>query len=175
MKPRLAFISAALTCALTIPVVAQDLHTGVAVSDTKRNDMAGMMGNPNVEVTVEGLHMKVWLISQRHRRGMMKHDSTGINHGAMEMSNATMDSMMAAPYHIGLEVTDAERGTSITSAGVRLLIESPSKKSSSVNLKPMNGHFGGPFKLDEKGEYSFTVSVNEGGVSRSTTFQYTVN
>jgi hypothetical protein len=38
----------------------------------------------------------------------------------------------------------------------------------------MMSHFGDGVTLDEKGEYQFTLSVNVGGVSKTTQFQYTV-
>jgi hypothetical protein len=81
---------------------------------------------------------------------------------------------MAGTHHIGLEVTDAAKGTAITRVSVNLLIESPSKKESSIDLKPMMSHFGSGLTLDEKGEYRFTVNVNAAGVAKTTKFQYVV-
>jgi hypothetical protein len=92
----------------------------------------------------------------------------------MGMNKATMDSMMAGTHHIMLDVPDAAIGKEIANASAKVLIVSPSKKNSSVDLKPMMSHFGGALTLDEKGKYQFTVSVNVNGVSKSKEFQYVV-
>jgi hypothetical protein len=169
-------------------------------SDMKKHDMSSMMGKP----TVEGLHMKVWPMTQKHHKKMMKgkmgqmmmdkdmkemkhdgmgmkdtsmamnEDMNGMKHDGMGMNKAMMDSMMAGTHHIMLEVTDASLGKEIANASAKVLIASPSKKNSSVDLKPMMSHFGGGLTLDEKGEYQFTISVNVDGVSKTTQFQYPV-
>jgi hypothetical protein len=194
MTTKYALLSTALTIALALPVFGQDMQKSTAGTDMKKHDMSGRMGKPTVDVTVEGLHMKVWLMTQNQHKEMMKPKPTmmmkhgekdtsmamgnemqGMKHEGMEMDKAKMDSMMAGTHHIGLEVTDSAKGTAIANASVTLLIESPSKKNSSVDLKPMMSHFGGGLTLDEKGEYRFTVSVNAGGVAKTTKFHYTVN
>jgi hypothetical protein len=104
----------------------------------------------------------------------MGSDMKGIKPDNMEMDKASKDAMMAGTHHIGLEVTDAAKGTEIANASVNLLIESPSKMKSSVDLKPMMSHFGSGLTLDEKGQYKFTVNVNVGGITKTTKFQYAV-
>jgi hypothetical protein len=37
----------------------------------KQHDMSKMMGKPTVNATVEGLHMKVWIMTQRQHKKMM--------------------------------------------------------------------------------------------------------
>jgi hypothetical protein len=157
----------------------------------KHHRMSSMMGKPIADVTVEGLHMKVWLMTQKHHKKMMekmKHDGMGMKdtsmtmnkdkkgmeHDGMKMDKATMEAMMAGSHCIMLNVTNAADGKEIANASANVLIVSPSKKSSSVDLKPMMSHFGDGLTLDEKGEYQLTVSVNVGGVSKTTQFQYTV-
>jgi hypothetical protein len=194
MKARYAFLSAAMTIVLALPLFGQGTHDSTAGTGMKHHDMSGTMGKPTVDVTVEGLHIKVWLMSQTQHREMMKprpammmkhgekdtsmamgNEMKGMKHEGMEMDKATKETMMAGTHHIGLEVTDAAKGTEIANTSVKLMIESPSKKNSSVDLKPMMSHFGSGLTLDEKGEYRFTVNVNVGGVSKTTQFQYTVN
>jgi hypothetical protein len=169
----------------------------------KKHDMSSIMGKPTADATVGGLHIKVWLMSQKKHSEMMesgpgmmmKHgekegemggmgmkdtsmgmgkDMMGMKHEGMEMDKATKDAMMAGTHHIGLEVTDSVRGTVIATATVNLQIESPSKKTSSVDLRPMMSHYGSGLTLDEMGQYNFTVNVIVGGVTKSTKFQYTV-
>jgi hypothetical protein len=104
----------------------------------------------------------------------MNEDMKGMEHDGMKMDKATKEAMMAGTHCIMLDVTDVASGKEITNAGVNVLIVSPSKKSSSVDLKPMMSHFGDGVTLDEKGEYQFTLSVNVSGDSKTTQFHYTV-
>jgi hypothetical protein len=94
----------------------------------------------------------------------------GMDHDDMAMNNE----MMAGTHDMILDVTDAFLGKEIANASAKVLIVSPSKKNSSVDLKPMKGLFGGPLTLDEKGEYQCTVSVDANGVSKTKQFHYKV-
>ncbi len=203
MKTTYALLSAVLTIALVLPMFGQDTLVGKAKADMKHHDMLGMMDKPTVDATVEGLHVKVWLMTQTQHKEMMKgkmdqkmmqgekegamgqtgmkdssmgmgKDMKGMEHGNMEMNKAMMDSMTAGTHHIRLDVTDAASGMEIPHASAKVLIVSPSAKNSSVDLKPMMSHFGGALTLDEKGEYQFTVNISVGGVSKTTKFQYAV-
>jgi hypothetical protein len=203
MKTKFACLATVLTIASTLPVfggvtVADSARTGM-----KGHDMSSVMGKPTADTTVGGLHIKVWLMSQARHNEMMKpgpammmkhgekegemggmgmkdtsmgmgENMKGMSHESMEKDKTAKDAMMAGTHHIGLAVTDAVKGTEITNATVNLQIESPSKKASSVDLKPMMSHFGSGLTLDEKGEYRFTVNINVAGVAKSTKFQYVV-
>jgi hypothetical protein len=166
----------------------------MASSGVTPHDMSAKMGTPTVDATVQGLNIKVWLISQVQHKEMMKpqagmmmkHGETdtskaavteaqGMKHEGMEMDMATKESMTSGTHHIGVEIADVKSGKAPENSGVSLLIESPSKKSSTVDLKPAMGHFGLGLALDEKGAYKFTLTVLSAGVSRSTKFDYTVN
>ncbi len=199
MKIKCAFLSTVLTLALTLPMFGQETHGDTTRTKMKHHDMSSMMGKPTADATVGGLHIKVWLMTQKQHKGMMKDnkgqmmvhgekegemagmkDTTmgkemmGMKHEGMEMDKATKDAMRAGTHHIGLDVTDAAKGTEIANASVNLLIESPSKKTSPVDLKPMMSHLGSGLTLDEKGQYNFTVNVIVGGVTKSTKFHYAV-
>jgi hypothetical protein len=203
MKIKYALLPTVLTLALTLPMFGQETHVDTTRSKMKHHDMSSMMGKPTADAIVGGLHMKVWLMTQKQHKGMMKDnkgqmmmhgekegemggmgmkdtsmgmgkDMMGMKHEGMEMDKATKDAMMAGTHHIGLEVTDAVKGTEIANATVSLQIESPSKKTSSVDLKSVMSHFGSGLTLDEKGQYDFTVNVNVEGVTKSTKFEYTV-
>jgi hypothetical protein len=151
-------------------------------SDMKKHDMSSMMGKPTVEVKVEGLHMKAWLMTQKQHKKMMDSkmgqmmmgDMKGMKHEGMQMDKAMMDSIMAGTHCIMLDISDAATKKAISDANAKVMFVSPSKKHSSVDLKPMMSHFGSGLTLSEKGEYEFTVSVNVGGVPRATKFEYRV-
>ena len=191
MKTRYIYFSAVLTVVLTLAMFGQVTHGDTTKTAMKHHSMAGMMGTPTVDATVGELHMKVWLMTQKHHKKMMKEinhkgkgmndssmtmneDMKGMDHDDMKMDKATKEAMMAGTHCIMLDITDAVSGKEITNAGVNVLIVSPSKKNSTVDLKPMLNHFGDGLALDEKGEYQFTLSVNVSGVSKTTQFQYTV-
>jgi hypothetical protein len=260
MKINYALLPATLILVLTLPVFGQHGHDDATKVDMKKHDMSIMMEKPTVDATVEGLRMKVWLMTQKEYNGMMhgemdqmemkdtsmgmggdmkvmkhesmgmskdmkgmKHDSKGMSkdmkgmkpdsmgmgkdmrimkqetmgmgkdkkvmepdnqgmgkymkvrkHDSMGMNKAAMDSMMAGTHHLRLDLTDAALDKKVADANATVLIMSPSKKSSSVDLKPMMSHFDGAVTLDETGEYQFTITVNVNGVSKSTQFQYAV-
>jgi len=191
MRTQYACLSAVLTIALTLPVFGGGASVDSTKTGMKGHDMSSVMGKPTADATVGGLHIKVWLMSQTRHKEMMKPkpammmkmgekdtsmgmDMKGMKHEGMEMDKSTKDAMMAGTHHIGLEVTDALQGTEIANATVNLQIESPSKKTSSVDLKPRMSHFGSGLVLDEKGEYQFTVNVIVAGVAKTTKFQYVV-
>ncbi len=194
MSFRNVVFPAVLTMAFTLAAFGQSALEPLASADMKPGDMSGNMGKPTVDVTVEGLQIKVWLMSQtRHKEMMrpapammMKHGENDTSMGmgnkmagmkpeGMGMSKPVMDSMMAGTHHIGVDLKDAVNGKEFENASVRLLIESPSRKTSSVDLRPMMSHFGNALTLDEKGEYHFTLNVTVGELSRTTKFEYTVN
>ncbi len=194
MSSKNAIFPAILTLAVTLAAFGQSAMEPLASSELKPGDMSGIMGKPTVDVTVEGLQIKVWLMSQARHKEMMKpgpammmrhgendtsmgmgSKSGGMKSEGMSMSKPMMDSMMAGTHHIGVDLKDAVNGKEFENASVRLQIESPSKKNSTVDLRPMMSHFGNALTLDEKGEYHFVLNVTVGGLSRTTKFEYTVN
>jgi hypothetical protein len=185
MKTRNIFLSTVLTVALTLPLFGQHNHDGMKKTDMKKhhNSMSSMMGKPTVDAKVEGLHMKVWLMTQEHHKKMMKEnmgnmmmdkDVKGMKHEGMKMDKATMEATMAGTHCIMLDVTDAASGKEIDSASAKVVIVSPSKMQSSFDLKPMMSRFGLGITLQEKGYYHFTVSVTVNGVSKLKEFRYKV-
>jgi hypothetical protein len=82
--------------------------------------------------------------------------------------------MMAGTHHMRLELTDAMMGKAIANASVKVLIVSPAKKSTTVNLTSMNDHFGGSLLLDEKGQYQIAISVTVDNVVKTREFPYVV-
>ena len=177
MKTRNIFLSIVLTAALTLPLLGQHSHDDMTTTDMKKHSTSSMMGKPALDATVEGLHMKVWLMTQKDHKKMMKemkHDGMGMNVDSMKMDKATKKAMMAGTHHIMLHVTNAASGKDIADASVKVLIVSPSKKNSSVELLPMMSHFGDGLTLTEKGEYQFTVIVKIDGVPKSEQFKYNV-
>jgi hypothetical protein len=203
MRTKHALLSIVLTVALTLPLFGQHAHDDKTKTDMKQHDISSMMGKPTADAKVEGLHMKVWLMTQKQHKKMMdskmgqmmmgedmkemKHggmemkdtsmgmgkDMKGMKHDGMRMDKAMMDSMMAGTHCMMLDISDATTKKALSDANAKVMFVSPSKKHSSVELKPMMSHFGSGLTLNEKGEYEFTVTVNDGGVPRTTAFKYT--
>jgi hypothetical protein len=191
MKIKYVLLSTVLALFLTLPIFGQQKHNDMTKADMKKHHMSKMMGKPTVDATVEGLHMKVWLMTQKQHKKMMKkmkHDGMGMKdtgmamneemkemkHDSMKIDKATKEAMMAGTHHIMLVVTDSASGKEITDASAKVLIIFPSKKNSSADLKPIMSHFADGLTLDEKGEYRFTVIVKVDGVPKATKFQYKV-
>ena len=191
MKIKYALLSTVLTVVLTLPLHGHFAQGDTTKTDMKHHHMSKIMGKPTVDATVEGLHMKVWLMTQKHHKKMMKevkHDGMRIKdtsmamnkdmkkmkHNGMEMDKATKEAMMAGTHCIMLDVTDAANGKEITNATAKVTIVSPSKMTSSFDLKSMMSRFGIGIPLKEKGEYQFSVSVTVSGVSKTKDFEYTV-
>jgi hypothetical protein len=183
MKIRYIVLSTVLTAALTLPMFGQHNHDDMTKTDMKKHNISSMMGKPTVDTKVEGLHMKVWLMTQQHHKKMMKEnmghmmmdkDMKGMKHDGMKMDEAAKKAMMAGTHHIVLDVTDAPSGKEIANASSKILIVSPSMKHSSVDLKPMMSCFGGGLTLNEKGKYTITMCVSVNGVTKTKEFQYAV-
>lgn len=170
MKTRNVFLSTILSIALTLPLLGQHDEHGTAKPIMKQDDMSRMMGKPILDATVEGLRMKVWLMTQSRHKKMMK----AKKHADMGVDKATMEAMMAGTHHIMLDVRDSASGKEIADASAKVLIVFPSKKSSAFDLKPMMSDFGGALTLNEKGKYQFTIVVRVQGAPKSKQFQYWV-
>jgi hypothetical protein len=197
MKTPKSIILVIALLALCLPFLS------TAKSDMKKHDMVKMMGKPTVDATVDGVQMKVWVITQKQHKKIMKknmghmmeNDTKGMNHDGMnmndsgmtmnkdmkgmkhegmEMDKATKEAMMAGTHHIMLDVKDAVSGKEINVSTAMVMIMSPSKMNSNVDLKAMMSHFGNGLKLDEKGTYTLTVHIVVNGVSKMKDFQYTV-
>jgi len=195
VNKRHVFLSAVLTIALTVPMYGQDSHDDSTKAGTKQHDLSSMMGKPAVDTTVEGLHMQVWLVTQkRHKEmmegkmGQMKMDEQkavamerveirGVNDTSSKVDKDKKVkgmAMMAGTHHVRLDVARTPPGAAFVNASANVSIVSPSMKNSSVALKPMMGHFGGELTLAEKGEYRVIVNFSADGVSKTTQFQYLV-
>jgi hypothetical protein len=203
MKTTHALLATVLAIALTLPMFGQETRDEKAKTDMRQRDTSSMLGKPTVDVTVEGLHMKVWLMTQKQHKELMKgkmgqmmmhgekegamgrmgmkdtsmgmgKDMKGMKDTSMGMNKAMMDSMMAGTHHIMLEVSDASLGKEIADASAKVLIVSPSRYNATVDLKPMRGHFGGALTLSEKGKYQIAVTVNVNGVSKTKEFEYSM-
>jgi hypothetical protein len=191
MNFKCALLSMALAVLLTLPILGQNTHCDTTKTDMKHHHISKMMGKPAVDATVEGLHMKVWLMTQKHHKKMMKemkHNGMRMKdtsmamddgmkkmkHDGMEMDKAMKEAMMAGTHCIMLNVTDVSSGKNIDDATAKVTIVSPSKMTSSFDLKSMMSHFGTGISLKEKGEYHFSVSVTVDGVSKTKDFEYTV-
>lgn len=162
MKTKFAFILSFLTIALVMPMHGQNAQDTKTKTDMNKHDMS--LAKPTFEATTAGLHLKVWIMATKGE-GMKEND--------MSTEKATTEGMMAGTHHIMVEVKDST-GKKVDDVNAKLLVKSPTEKSSSVDLKTMMDQFGGNLTLDEKGEYELTLKLNVKGMENSTPFKYTV-
>jgi hypothetical protein len=189
----------ALSVALMTPVFAQDSPDENINDDVKARDISVLMAQPTIDVTVEGIHMKLWILTPAEHKvimsgkpsgmkmrdakdtpaggvnspGMrMSRDVAGMPREGLSMNKPMMDSTVTATHHVMLEVTDAGNGMPIPNADATLSGVSPSKKNFSIDLRSMTDHFGGDLALDERGEYRLTVGLSAGGVTKTKEFSF---
>jgi hypothetical protein len=72
MKIKYALLPAVLIVVSALTVFGQYNQGGMTKTGMKKHNMSSMMGKPTVDATVEGLHMKVWLMTQKQHKKMMK-------------------------------------------------------------------------------------------------------
>lgn len=164
MKTKFAFVVSFLAIVMVMPMSGQDMSKKSNMKDMKMNASSDMTAKPTFEATTAGLHLKVWIMAKGE--GMKDND--------MSADKASSEGMMAGSHHIMVAVTDVASGKEVTDATAKVLVASPTGKSSSVDLKTMMNQFGGNLTLDEKGEYELTVSLEVNGVANTTPFKYTV-
>ena len=144
----------------------------------RKDDISGMLGKPVFELTVDSLNTKVWIITLKKYKGMMK-TSKGKSMGKMKddkmpMDKGTKESMMSGTHYFIFDVTNITTKKEFADTSAKVQIVSPTKKMTSVSLSPMMNHFGGGVTLDEKGDYLFTINLNVGSGYKTTQFKYAV-
>ena len=174
MNFKYALLSMALAVVLALPILGQNTHCDTTKTDMKHHHISKMMGKPAVDATVEGLHMKHNGMRMKDTSMAMDDGMKKMKHDGMEMDKAMKEAMMAGTHCIMLNVTDVSSGKNIDDATAKVTIVSPSKMTSSFDLKSMMSHFCTGISLKEKGEYHFSVSVTVDGVSKTKDFEYTV-
>ena len=175
MKNYHAFFISILTIVFTLTMFGHYMYDDNTKTTAKKHNMPEMLGKPTVDTTVEGLHMKVWLMTQKQHKKMMKGNAMkNMNHDGMKINKAMKEAMMAGTHHIMLEAEDSASGKNIPNANAKVMIIFPSKKESFIDLTPTMNHFSESLTLGEKGLYRFIVGVNDSGFSRKKEFKYLV-
>lgn len=172
MNTKHILLSTALTIALTLSVFGQHNDDDQTRTYTKAEDIARMIGPPTFDSTVDGLNMKVWVVTQEVNRKMMKGKMGQMMRGKKEPS--LRHQMMSGTHHFMLFLKDAANGMEIAKCNANLQIESPSKDISTLNLKSIMRHFAIGLALEEKGKYLFTVSVDVCGADKTIRFPYMI-
>jgi hypothetical protein len=167
-----------LVIVLTLTIFGQTTQNVKTKSVIKENDISSVMGKPVFESIVDSLNTKVWILSQREYKEIMK-TKMGKTMGKMKDKNMKMDKatkkgMMDSTNYFIFDVTNINNGKEFADTSAKVEIVSPTKKISSVHLQPMMNHFGGGVSLDEKGEYLFTINLNIGAGYKTTQFKHKV-
>lgn len=162
----------------TLTMFGQITRNVKAKTVKKVNDISNVLGKPVYESTVDSLNTKVWIISQRLNTEM-KSTTVGEVMGKMKDKNTVKDTeikkaISAGTHYFIFDVTNILNKKEVADTSAKVEVVSPSKKISSVNLKPMMNHFGAGVTLDEKGEYLFTINLNVGAGYKTTQFKYKV-
>jgi hypothetical protein len=88
---RYIFLTTVLTVALSLLMFGQDTYGDKYKADMKHHDLSEIIGEPTIDVIVDELHMKIWLITQEQHEEIME----GEIHKKMmdEEREGTMESM----------------------------------------------------------------------------------
>ena len=68
MKAMKVVITSILFFILIFPLPGKDKRHSVTRTNTQKHDISNILGKPAVDATVEGLHMKVWIMSQKKHK-----------------------------------------------------------------------------------------------------------
>jgi len=163
---------------LTVTIIGQSTSNVKKDTVKKVNDLSYVLDKPVYESTIDSLNTKVWIISQKKNKEMLK-TTTGKTMAKMKDENTKADkstkaAIISGTHYFIFDVTNITRGKEIADTSAKVEVVSPSKKNFSVNLKPMMNHFGGGLTLDEKGDYLFTINLNIGSSYKTTQFKYAV-
>ncbi len=155
---------------------AQHQHDVQSADTAKSLVMAGKMGEATFEKYLDGYHLQVWVITQEEHKKMMKENMTSgeMKHGMMGMGHRDRQAMMSGTHHVMVTIVDTTTNKPPEAANVDLTVQSPSKKSTSVKLSEMMGHFGGVLTLDEKGDYLIAINAKIADTAHEAEFKYEV-
>jgi hypothetical protein len=177
MKIKYVLHSAFLFIFITVTLSGQTINTVKKKTVKKENYISNALGEPVYESTIDSLNTKVWIISQKKNKELMK-----TNMGKMmskmdnklSMDKETKQAVLTGTHYFIFVVTNITNGKQLAGSSAKVEIVSPLKKISSVNLQPMINHFGGGVSLDEKGPYLFTINLNIGSSYKTTQFKYKI-
>lgn len=170
--------SSILTIMISASLFGAPVKSDSSGTSPKQHEMMNLIGKPLIDSTVEGLHLKIWLITQKQHKSLMnkvkEKEMKNQSHSGMKMDKASKEAMMAGTHHFMLMVQDPVTGKEILNAATKILIDSPSKKDSFIDLKPMMGHYGESITLKQKGVNEIIVTVTVDEYSRDLKFKYKV-
>lgn len=142
----------------------------------KQMNMMDRIGNPFFEKSDGGLKVQVWLQTQDEHKQMMEENRNGMGHhknGKGMKDGAMMQQMMSGTHHVMVKIIEEKTGKEVGNK-VELQLNSPSQKSTSVNLMKREKHFGNGISLDEKGIYPITVITTLANKTNKVDFTYDV-
>ncbi len=178
MKAIILFLAMIFVIVLTLITYGQTVNDMNTKTVVKENDISNVLEKPDYESTVDSLNTKVWIISQKKYKELMK-TQVGKSMDNMKVDNTQMDkttkeAMIDGTHYFIFDVTNITTEKEVADTSAKVEIVSPSKIISSVNLQPMMNHFGGGVSLTEKGEYLFTINLNIGSGYTTSQFKYNI-
>jgi hypothetical protein len=165
MKTKSAFIGVVLLMIWASPLSGQqDAKTAV-------------ISRPTFDATVNNVDVKVWIVTERKdlidtsQAGMGS--NVDLERGQVLTDPGLIETLPMGTHYITIDARDNEDDEEIEEAP-KVLIVSPSKKTTAVQLRYLRNNYVGSLILDEKGEHEFTLTISANGVSEDIPFKYTV-
>lgn len=178
MKIKHLLIATILIFVLAFPMFGQPARNVEAKSIKLKNDVYGLMGKPVYESTADSFRTRVWILTQKKNKEMMKtkmgKTMSKMKDNSMAMDKATKEALLAGTHCLIFDVTNIKSRIEVADTSAKVEVVYPSRKTNSVKFKPMMNYFGSGVSLSEKGEYLFTISLNIGGGYNTTQFKYKV-
>lgn len=118
---------------MTLPIFGQPLEVMNADPIVNGNNIASVMGKPVFELTVDSLNTKVWILTQRQYKKIMKTpigEKMGKMKGSnMKMDKATKEAVMAGTNYFIFDVTNITNGKEFADTSAKVEIVSRQGKS----------------------------------------------
>ncbi|MFA7418056.1 MAG: hypothetical protein WCZ90_00115 [Melioribacteraceae bacterium] len=178
MKTKYMILIVLMTMSFTLMINAQTNQKVKSRSTIIEKKLPSAIGKPVFESKDDSLITKVWIISQKKNKEVLK-SSVGAVMNKMKDKTlptdiTTKEKMLTGTHYLIFDVMNSLNGKQVADTSAKVELVYPSKKVASIHLLPMMNHFGSGIILNEKGEYLFTINLNVGIGYRTTQFKYKV-
>ncbi|MCX6150312.1 MAG: hypothetical protein NTX22_07310 [Ignavibacteriales bacterium] len=178
MKTKYVILPMILMIVMALTMFGQTTRNVKTKTVIKKNDISNAMGKPVFESTVDSLRTKVWILSQKEYKGIMKTNMgtamSKMKDKKTKMDKATKEAMFDSSHYFILDITNINNGKEFADTSAKVEIVSASKKVLSLRLQPMMNHFGSGVSFNERGDYLFTINLNVGSGYKTMQFKYKV-
>jgi hypothetical protein len=177
MKTNKLFVAILVSVMFSLLGTAQRNRDNASQDRKESGRLADKMEKPTFEESVDGIRVRLWLMTPaEHKRMMAAQAEDTKSHRMDEMSRRAtgkemkdetkgaglqevLEAMMARTQQVIVTLTEEKTNALLSNREISIEMFSPTGRSRSTDLVPMMNHFGGGLTLVEKGRYLFTVTI----------------